>query len=135
MNVLIAFNQKFNNMKYKQKIYGGIQGTIGFLLSPLTWWDDAYVNIPLAYIGAWIVSLIYKPAFGTAFVINYWITNILGFVMMHKGANKILQKEGGSRPYSGKDIIKDIAVSLGYTVLMVVLIKLKVIKPIGDYFK
>jgi len=121
-------------MKYKQKIYGGIQGAIGFLLSPVSWWDDTYVNIPLAYFGAWIVSLIYKPAFLTAFVINYWITNILGLVLMHKGANKIIRKEGDINPYSRREIVKDIVISLVYTALMVVLIKLKIVRPIEEYF-
>ncbi len=133
--VLIAFNQKFPDMKYKQKIYGGVLGTIGFLLSPLTWWDDLYVNIPLAYAGAWIVSLVYKPAFTTAFVINYWITNILGFVFMHKGINRIVRKDGTARAYTQKEILKDIVISLLYTGLMVILIKLEIVRPVEDYFK
>ena len=107
---------------------------VGFLLSPLSWWNDIYVNIPLAYVGAWIVSLIYKPAFLTAFVINYWITNILGFVLMHKGASKLAKKEGTIKPYTQKDIVKDIFISLAYTALMVVLIKLKAVRPIKEYF-
>ena len=44
-------------MRYKQKITGGIIGTVGYLLSPLSWWNDLYFNIPIAYATAWLVSL------------------------------------------------------------------------------
>lgn len=107
---------------------------LGFLLSPLSWWNDIYVNIPLAYVGAWIVSLIYKPAFLTAFVVNYWITNILGLVLMRRGINKLAKKEGTIKPYGRKDIMKDIFISLAYTALMVALIKLKAVRPVKEYF-
>ena len=32
-----------------QKTKGVILGIIGYTLLPLSWWDDAFVNIPLAY--------------------------------------------------------------------------------------
>jgi hypothetical protein len=35
-----------------RKIKGGILVTLGFLLSPVSWWNDIFVNIPLAYIFA-----------------------------------------------------------------------------------
>jgi hypothetical protein len=79
-------------MKHKQIISGGILATIGYLLSPLSWWNDLYLNIPLAYAGAWLVRLVYNPAFLPAFIVCYWITNITGLVLMHKGIGKIAEK-------------------------------------------
>ena len=35
-------------MSWKRKAYGGLLGFIGFLLSPLSWWNDLFVNVPLA---------------------------------------------------------------------------------------
>lgn len=103
------------------------------MLSPLSWWNDAFVNLPLAVAFGWLVSLVYKPAFEAGVVVGYWITNVLGFVMMHKGGAKIVSKE--DRKYSKKDLLRDVGISLGYTLLIVALIKLKVLQPFSDYFK
>ena len=35
-------------MPVKRKIYGGFLSVLGFMLSPLSWWNDAFVNLPLA---------------------------------------------------------------------------------------
>ena len=72
---------------------GGAIGFIGFMLSPLSWWNDLFVNVPLALAFAWLVSLIYRPAFEIAWVVGYWLTNVLGFVLMHKGINRALSSD------------------------------------------
>jgi len=69
-------------------VIGSLLGFIGFLLSPLSWWNDAFVNVPLAYVGAWLISFVYKPGFAVAFVFWYWITNILGLFL--RGSKKRL---------------------------------------------
>lgn len=120
-------------MSWKRKFGGGVVGLVGFILSPLSWWNDLFVNVPLALGTAWLVAAIHPPAFEAAAVIAYWLTNVLGFVLMHKGAQQALGK-GESRPYSRKDVIRDLGVSLGYTLLIVVLIKLGVLQPVQDYF-
>jgi hypothetical protein len=126
-------NQPQRPLITKRRVWGSALGFVGFMLSPLSWWNDAFVNLPLAMAFGWLVSLVYKPAFETGVVVGYWITNVLGFVMMHKGGAKIVSKE--NRKYSKKDLLRDVGISLGYTVLIVALIKLKVLQPFGDYFK
>jgi uncharacterized membrane protein YjjP (DUF1212 family) len=120
-------------MAWKRKISGGFLATIGFLLSPLSWWNDAFVNIPLALLFAWLVSFFYKPAFTASLIIGYWLTNVLGFVLMHKGARQMLSKEpsAGTR----RELLADIIVSLIYTVVIVVLVKMGILKPFAGYFK
>ena len=118
---------------WKQKLHGGILGFIGFMLSPLSWWNDAFVNLPLALAFAWLVSLIYAPAFGAAVVVGYWLTNVLGFVLMHKGGQKLLSNEA-QKPYSRRNLLRDVFISLLYTALILVLIKLKILQPIREYF-
>ena len=125
---------------WKRKISGGILGVIGFMLSPLSWWNDAVVNLPLALLFAWLVGLIYKPAavshspsFDAAVIIGYWLTNVLGFILMHKGAQQVLSKE--EKKYSRRELVKDVIISLLYTALIVVLLKLGILKPISAYFK
>jgi len=112
---------------------GGILGFVGFMLSPLSWWNDLFVNIPLALAFAWIISQFYKPAFEVACIIGYWLTNVAGFVLMHKGAKRMLTPGETAPKYSWRDLAKDVAVSLLYTALIVVLIKFRIIQPINNY--
>ena len=121
-------------MTWKRKVHGGVLGFIGFMLSPLSWWNDLFVNVPLALAFAWIVSLFYKPAFEAAWIVGYWLTNVLGFLLMHKGAKKIVSHEEEEKKFSRRDLARDIGISLLYTLLIVVLIKFKIIQPIGNYW-
>jgi hypothetical protein len=102
-------------------------GLIGFMLSPLSWWNDLFVNVPLALVFGWLVSLAYEPAFEAAVVVGYWLTNVVGFVLLHKGAQTALAKEG--RSYSKRDLLKDLLISLAYTGVILILVKIKWIRP------
>ena len=42
---------------------GGILAIIGWILSPLTWWNDPLVNIPIAYGFGYLFSLISESLF------------------------------------------------------------------------
>jgi hypothetical protein len=119
-------------MSLKRKIHGGALAFVGYMLSPLSWWNDMFVNVPLALVFAWVVSAFYKPAFGPSLVIGYWLTNVLGFVLMHKGAQTLLSEE--ERRYSRRDLLKDLTISLLYTVIIVALLKFGVLKPFQGYF-
>ena len=119
-------------MKRKRWWQGGVLGIVGFLLSPLSWWNDAFINLPLAIAFAWLVGLIYKPAFEPAVVFGYWLTNVIGFVLMHKAAQKMKAIDDVT-PYTRTDLIRDLAISLVYTLLIIVLLKLRVLKPIEAY--
>ncbi len=123
---------EFHIMTWKHRMGGGIVGFLGFLLSPLSWWNDLFVNVPLAVGFGWVVSLFYKPAFNVAVVVGYWLTNVLGLILMHKGVAAAVS--GASRPYSRKMLLKDLIVSLLYTGLIVLLIRWKVLQPVTDYF-
>ncbi len=119
-------------MGWQRKVGGGFLAAVGFMLSPLSWWNDLFVNVPLAVAFGWLVSLVYQPAFNPAVVVGYWLTNVAGFILMHKGAQQMLKDE--PKPYRASDLFKDLAVSLIYTLLIVALIKLQVLKPVQDYF-
>ena len=120
-------------MAWKRKVTGGTLTVIGYVLSPLSWWNDMFVNIPLALAFAWLVSFFYRPAFETCVIVGYWLTNVLGFVLMHKGAEKVLSEK--DKAYSGRDLLRDVGISLLYTALIVTLLKLKILQPIEYYFK
>lgn len=120
-------------MTWRRRTWGGALVFIGFLLSPLSWWNDLLVNVPLAVGFAWLVSLVYEPAFTVAAVVGYWLTNVLGFVLMHKGARHAMT--GEKPPWSWKEVRKDVLISLAYTLLILLLVKLGVLQPVTEYFK
>lgn len=113
------------------RIKGGALAFVGFMLSPLSWWNDLLVNVPLAWAFAWVVSLAHRPAFPACFVLGYWLTNVLGLVLLHRGGAQALQGEVG--PYTRRELLRDMAVSLAYTALIWVLIKFGVLRPPADY--
>ena len=120
----------------KRKITGSLLAGIGFMLSPLSWWNDAFVNLPIALVFAWIVSAPFDAemrvrVFQTALIVGYWLTNLLGFLLLHKGASQMIERKP---PPIGSTFKRDILISLGYTALIVLLIKLGVLKPFENYF-
>jgi hypothetical protein len=119
-------------MQWKRKVSGGVLGVIGFLLSPLSWWNDAFVNLPLAIGFAWLIALFYKPAFEASVIIGYWLTNVLGFMLMHKGAARMVSDE--DHRYTWRQGLKDVLISLAYTAVIVVLVQTKLLRPIENYF-
>ncbi len=119
-------------MAWKRKVTGGVLAVLGFMLSPLSWWNDLFVNFPLALAFAWLVSELYKPAFAAALVVGYWLTNILGFILMHTGGRQMLSEKQGR--YSWRNLARDVGISLLYTALIVALVALGILKPLRSYF-
>jgi hypothetical protein len=117
---------------WKRRLSGGVLAFIGFLLSPLSWWNDLFVNIPLALGAAWGVALLWPAAFDAAFIAAYWLTNVLGVVLLSRGAKEMLA--GKPSLYSRRELLKDLAIALLYTALIVALLKLGWLRPVQDYF-
>ena len=114
----------------KRKVSGGTLAFIGYMLSPLSWWNDLFVNWPLALACAWVISWFYQPAFTACLILAYWLTNVLGFVLMQKGGAKIISEV--DQPYSRKCLLRDLAISLLYTLLIVALVRMGVMGPIQE---
>lgn len=119
-------------MAWKRKVRGSILGILGFLLSPLSWWNDAFINLPLAVGFGWLVARFHQPAFTPAVVVGYWLTNVLGLILLHKGAQDVVSDK--AQLYTRKHLLKDVAVSVAYTVLIVLLVAFGVLRPIQNYF-
>lgn len=86
---------------------------VGYLLSPLSWWNDLVVNIPLAYLFAWLVGIVVRGHFLALMIIGYWITNVAGFVMMHAGIKMAAVREAKI------EFLKDFLISILYTAVVV----------------
>jgi hypothetical protein len=120
-------------MGWKRKVTGGALAAIGFMLSPLTWWNDLFVNLPLALAFAWVVSLFHPPAFEVSVVVGYWLTNVLGLVLLHKGAAEVLSKE--YQPYKLRPFLRDVGIALLYTGVIVALVEFGFLKPLQGYLR
>ncbi len=119
-------------MTLKRKVAGSVLALVGYMLSPLSWWNDLFVNVPLALAFAWVVSLVYRPAFQASLILGYWLTNVAGFVLMHKGIHQVVTEKGGK--YTWRHLARDVGISLLYTALIVVLVQMGILKPIAAYF-
>ena len=87
---------------------------IGYILSPFTFWNDAFVNIPIAYAAALVASILAGPAvFPAAFFTAYLATNIVGLLMMHAAVR-------GFR-LEWRSVAEMLAAATGYTVLATLL--------------
>jgi hypothetical protein len=115
----------------KRKGIGAVTALIGYLLSPLSWWNDLFVNVPLALAFAWVVSCFHRGAFMGSFVLGYWLTNVLGLILMQWGAEAVVTNK--FKGYGMRQIARDLIIALLYTALIVALVKLHVLAPLPDY--
>jgi len=99
---------------------------IGWVLSPFTVWNDAFVNIPLAYLAANIAIRIYPFDFLTAVLVSYWGTNVLGVWIMYASGKKIFS-EGKSIE---REMVTLVVTVLFYSILVIILGRLGIIKPL-----
>lgn len=80
---------------------------IGWMLSPLTFWNDALVNIPLSYLCANLFVNFLPRNFTYTVIIFYWLSNFLGLFLMYLSGRHMIKE--------GKDIIREL-VSLFVTI-------------------
>jgi len=103
----------------KEKVAYGTIAFIGYILSPLSWWNDIFVNIPIAYAVAWLVSLFTPELFLIAFTTAYVMTNVIGFILMHFGIEGCIKN---TVKFNKKTMVRYILVSIVYTLIVVALI-------------
>jgi len=108
----------------------------GFLLSPLSWWNDLYVNIPIAYGLAWLAGFITdKRYFGVWMIFFYWLSNLAGFLLIHRGIAVALRTDNGEPGLLKRSLLLDVSVSIIYTAILTLLVYTGVLKYPADYFK
>lgn len=104
---------------------------IGFILSPLSWWNDVIVNIPLAYLFALPFGWMNKKLFVPTMIIGYWLTNIIGFILMHHGLGQIMTER---KQKSFKiELLKNAIISLVYTGIIIFCIQMGWLKFLPEY--
>ncbi|WP_315791938.1 hypothetical protein [Fischerella sp. JS2] len=112
--------------KVLQKIRGGFFLVIGYLLSPLCWWNDLVFNLPIAYFFGYICSLLVPKLFMPCAIIGYWLSNIIGIILMQAGAIDVFQKQPQERNLK-KELLTGLVSSTAYTLLIILLIQFKIL--------
>jgi hypothetical protein len=101
------------------------------VLSPLSWWNDLYVNLPLAYLAANVAYHVHPRLFLPMFAGAYWFTNLLGLLLLHWGARRAVQPDRAA--WSRTEAWRWLLISFVYTAAVVALCSLGVLRPVRDY--
>ncbi|MBN1793344.1 MAG: hypothetical protein JW844_00090 [Candidatus Omnitrophica bacterium] len=103
----------------------------GWVLSPFTWWNDTFVNIPLSYFLANILYPLIPFSFSWLVIGAYWCTNILGLCFLYFGGRGIIRTSSDRiAPVVGITVFLIL-----YTMLALYLDSRGVLLPLGTYFK
>ena len=109
-----------------KKFRGSALVGIGYMLSPLSWWNDLFFNLPIALVFGYGVSWLRPSWFVPGTLAGYWISNVLGIVMMQFGATDILLNDDQRRPQ--RDLLIGLGGSTLYTIVVVALVYLHVLQ-------
>jgi hypothetical protein len=115
-----------------RRLGSGIVAVIGYLLSPLSWWNDPFINLPLAWLFASLVSLASSRLFAPAMILGYWLTNIAGLLMMARGTAGVVA--GDSPRLRRRQLALSLVAATGYTLLIVLLYVFGILKPLHALF-
>ena len=99
---------------------------IGWILSPLTFWNDAFVNIPVSYLCASLTVKFIKADFLFLVLLFYWISNLFGILLMVYSGKSIIQDKSG-RLHALTTLLLTVLI---YSIIIVILGKVGVLKPI-----
>jgi Zn-dependent protease with chaperone function len=115
----------FKQVLFK-KLRGGFLFVLGYLLSPLCWWNDLLFNLPIAYFFGYMCSLVAPRLFLPCAIAGYWLSNIIGILMMQAGVVDVLQNQPEERDLK-KELFNGFVSSTIYTLVILALIQFKII--------
>lgn len=104
--------------------------SLGFILSPLSWWNDAVVNLPLTYLLALPFSLIDERFFLVAFILGYWLSNLLGFLMLYWGGEGFIYRSRATI-----SVKHSVVVSVVYSFIVIFLVLVGWLAPPTKYLQ
>jgi len=103
----------------------------GWLLSPFTWWNDIFVNIPISYLLANILFYTTHLAFIKLVIGSYWLTNIVGILLMYIGGKDLFL----SSRHKVRTIVSLTVFLLIYSAVMLYLDRRGTLQPIGVFLE
>jgi len=123
----------FNPEVFFKKLKGGFLLVIGFLLSPLSWWNDLFFNLPIAYGFGYLCSLLSPNLLIPCTIIGYWFSCIAGILLMQVGVMDVFQDQSEKRNFK-QELLVGLASSTVYTLVILALIQLKILTPL-EFFR
>jgi len=114
----------------RKSVQSGILAIIGFILSPLSWWNDPIVNIPLAYLFSIPFTMISDRLFLPSLIAGYWLTNVAGLLLIHKGLTGLRDKPAAKWNWKHDALVTSL-----YTCILLTLVLKGWLKTPWSYFK
>ena len=93
---------------------------VGYLLSPLSWWNDLVVNFPVALVFAYGLGWFNAHWFFPGAIAGYWFSNVLGIVMMQFGAMDMVV--AGDQRRIKRDLLLGLGGATLYTLIVAMLV-------------
>lgn len=93
---------------------------IGYMLSPLSWWNDLFFNLPIALVFGYGIAWVNPNFFFSGTIVGYWLSNILGILMMQFGAEDLFLAE--EKRNIKRDLLLGLAGSTLYTLVVSALV-------------
>jgi len=120
-----AAQNDFKQVMWK-KLRGGFLLVIGYLLSPLCWWNDLFFNLPIAYFFGYVCSWLSPDLLLPCSILGYWLSNIAGILLMQVGAVDVVGGQPKERNLK-KELMTGLASSTAYTLVILALIQFKIL--------
>jgi hypothetical protein len=113
-----------------KRLRGGFLLVLGYLLSPLSWWNDLFFNLPFAYGLGYLVSRFVPNLFLPAAIAGYWLSNVAGILLMQLGIMDVFQGEAKERNLK-KELFTGVVSSTVYTLVILGLIHFHILETPG----
>ncbi len=113
-------------MNLLKNLRGGALVGIGYMLSPLSWWNDLVFNLPIALVLGYGVSWFNPHWFLPGTIVGYWLSNVLGMVMMQFGAVDLFLAD--DQRNTSRDLWMGFAGATLYTILAAALVYFHVLE-------
>jgi hypothetical protein len=118
--------QNLSTIDSLKKLKGLVMVGLGFMLSPLSWWNDLFFNLPIAYFFGYICAQFSANLFIPCAIAGYWLSNVLGILLMQLGILDVVQEQSKKRNFK-KELLMGLASSTVYTVIILLLLKFNIL--------
>lgn len=116
-----------SNWLNPKRLRGGLIFGLGYLLSPLCWWNDLIFNLPVAYGFGYLCSLVSSSWMLPGLIVGYWLSNVVGFLLMQFGVTDTIQSQ---QPRNlRRELLTGLASSTIYTLVVVALVHFHILDP------
>ncbi|HEY9642905.1 MAG TPA: hypothetical protein V6C57_20620 [Coleofasciculaceae cyanobacterium] len=109
-----------------KNLRGGLLVGVGYLLSPLCWWNDLIFNLPIAYAFGSICNRLSPGWLLPGAIAGYWLSNLVGILMMQFGLVNIFQGQPQDRNLK-QELLTGVVTSTVYTLIILALVQLKIL--------